>query len=182
MSLLFPFDALLDEAKIYEWFAAILWPAGPVCPRCGRRDDLHVHAQDRAPLVDWRCRQCKRVFNLFTGTVFQGTHHRMSRLFAIVRGVAQGVSTNQLHKEVGCNYRVLLDLRHKIQAWVTHVITQDPKIKSQVAEADEMYQNAGEKREKARGPGRSPATSRKQTEGTRDMGQRSSARGRSGRS
>ena len=170
MSILFPFDNLLDLTRIYSWFETIMWPEGPVCPRCGCRDNLHVHAHDRTPMVDWRCRACKRVFNLFAGTVFETTHHKLPRLFAIVRGIAQGVSTNQLSKELGCSYGALLNLRHKIQGWVAQAVMKDPAIKSQVTEADEMYQNAGEKRKKARGPRRSAAKARQQTARPRHLG------------
>jgi transposase-like protein len=161
MSILFPFDKLLDEVKIYQWFEKLLWPEGPTCPHCKGREDLRVHSHRREPMLDWRCRRCKRVFNLFTGTVFRGTHHSLTTLFAIVRGLAQGVSTQQLHKEVGVKYEHLLNLRHKIQDWVMKTVMRDPVVKSQVTEADEMYQNAGEKRKKARRPRRSAASARK---------------------
>ena len=107
MSLIFPFTDLLDPDNIYAWFEEILRPGGAVCPRCGRRDELHVHARRRPPMADWPCRACGRVFNLFTGTVFQGTHHSLPRLFSIVRAIAQGVSTNQLSRESGWAYHDL---------------------------------------------------------------------------
>lgn len=181
MSILFPFDDLLDTSRIHQWFEEILWPQGPVCPKCGGRDDLRIHSHRHAPILDWRCPKCRRIFNLFTGTIFQGTRHSLPRLFAIIRGIAQGVSTNQLHKELGCAYPRLLNLRHKIQGWVAQAVMKDPAVKSQVTEADEMYQNAGEKRKKARGPRRSPAPARQQAAGPRLLGNRPRARGRSGR-
>jgi transposase-like protein len=181
MSILFPFDDLLDAGRIHRWFEEILWPQGPVCPKCGGRDDLRVHSRRRAPILDWRCPKCGRIFNLFTGTIFQGTRHSLPRLFAIVRGIAQGVSTNQLHKELGCAYPRLLNLRHKIQDWVAQAVMKDRAIESQVTEADEMYQNAGEKRKKARRSGRSAAPARQQTAGPRHMGKRPRAGGGRGR-
>ena len=53
---------------------------------------------------------CGKVYNLFTGP-----HHPVTELYAIVRGVAQDVSTRQLSRERGCGYQALLDLRHKLQ-------------------------------------------------------------------
>ena len=182
MSILFPIDEVLDEIKIYEWFEKILWSKGPICPRCGRQNDLRIHAHRRTPILDWRCFKCKRIFNLFTGTVFQGTRYSLPRLFMILRGIAQGVSTNQLHKELGCAYDKLLNKRHKIQGWVHQAVMKAPARESLVTEADEMYQNAGEKRKKAHGPVGSPAPARQQAARPRHLGNRSRASGRSGRS
>lgn len=177
----FPFSDLLDAEKVYAWFAQIFWPHGTVCPRCGERNKLHVHSRRRAPLLDWHCQNCGRIFNVFTHTVFKGTHHDLLRLFAIVRGVAQGTPTNQLCSELGCAYKELLGLRHKLQGFISEVTSKEPPLQG-VVEIDEMYQNAGEKRRGAPRPERSAATAREQTARPRLVGNRSSTGGRSGRS
>lgn len=146
MSICFPFTDVLDEEKCYRWFESILWSEGPICPRCGSREHLNIQAKDRAPLLDYECQHCGRIFNMFTGTVFQGTHRSFRELYVIVRGIAQGVSTNQLSKELGCDYAGLLKVRHKIQQWVAAALDGSALISGEAVEVDEMYQNAGEKR------------------------------------
>ena len=146
MSILFPLTEVLDPEVCYRWFESMLWPAGRVCPRCGARDRLIVQDRDKAPLVDYECQHCRCVFNLFSGTVFRQTHRSLPELYAVVRGIAQGVSTNQLCRELGCDYKALLNFRHKIQAWIAAAKQACPPLAGDVAEADEMYQNAGEKR------------------------------------
>jgi len=181
MSIIFPVADLLDPLACYRWFESILWPRGRRCPRCGARDRLTVQTAHRAPLLDYECQHCGHVFNLFTGTVFSGTHRSLPDLLLIVRGVAQGVSTNQLCRELGCNYKRLLELRHKLQGWIAGVLAQSPPVAGQVAEVDEMYQNAGEKRCPARGPRRSAAPAGQQIARPRQLGQRPPAGGRRGR-
>jgi hypothetical protein len=59
------------------------------------------------------------MFNAFTGTALQATKRRPVELVLILRGFAQGVSTAQLARELGCDRKELLDLRHRLQhlAW-----------------------------------------------------------------
>ena len=95
----FPIAELMDQDACYAKLLAILHPNGLACPRC-RSTRLSVHRRHRAPVLDHRCRDCRRVFNAFTGTALQGTNRRPSTLVLILRGVAQGVSTAQLAREL----------------------------------------------------------------------------------
>jgi transposase-like protein len=151
----FPISELMDEDACYAKLLSWLHPDGLACPRCGARDGLGVHRRHRAPVLDYRCAACKRVFNAFTGTLLQGTQRRPVALVLILRGVAQGASTARLARELGCDRRELLDFRHRVQhaAWL---FRDQGRLKDRVVEADEMYQNAGEKRRAAHRP-RGPA-------------------------
>ena len=182
MSILFPLTDVLDDRVCYRWFESILWSQGRVCARCGARDRLNIHNREREPVLDYQCQHCRHVFNLFTGTLLQGTHRRPAQLYIIVRGIAQGVSTNQLHRELDCPYKGLLVLRHKIQHWVVQQALAAGRLEGQVAEMDELYQNAGEKRGPARRSGRSAPQARQQTTRPRLMGDRPRAGGRRGQS
>src|SRR5512135_1056286 len=97
----FPLTELMDEDACYAKLLAWLHPDGLVCPRCGTRDRLHVHRRHRAPVLDYRCAHCGRVFNTFTGTLLQGTQRRPAELVLILRGIAQGVPTARLARELG---------------------------------------------------------------------------------
>lgn len=94
--------------------------------------------------MDYRCRTCGAVFNLFTGTVWAGTHYSCSKIVLILRGVAQGTSTRQLADELECDYGTLLEYRHEIQAAALQGQDNSP-LPDVITEADEMFQNAGEK-------------------------------------
>ncbi len=84
------------------------------------------------------------MFNMFTGTSWQGTHLSPAQILLILRGIAQGVPTAKLAREVGISRQHLLRLRHEIQARALGAADRVP-LPDDEAEADEMYQNAGEK-------------------------------------
>ena len=89
----FPITELMDEQACYDRLVGWLHPDGLACPRCHGADTSYVHRRDRDPILDYRCRACRCVFNAFTGTALQGTKRRPVALLLILRGFAQGVST-----------------------------------------------------------------------------------------
>ena len=97
----FPILDLMDQDGCYHKLLDLLHPDGLVCPRFAARDGLNVHRhRPESAVVDYRCQGCCRVFNLFTGTPWQGTHLSPSQILLIVRGIAQGVPTAKLAREV----------------------------------------------------------------------------------
>jgi transposase-like protein len=92
----FPITDLMDEDACYAKLVHWLHPDGLACPRCQQADRMRVHRSHRAPVRDYRCGHCRRVFNAFTGTILHGTRRRPGELALIVRGIAQGVSTARL--------------------------------------------------------------------------------------
>lgn len=65
--------------------------------------------------MDYRCRVCGRVFNVYTGTALQGFRHRPGRLVMILRGFCQGVPTLHLAHDLGASRHHLLERRHHVQ-------------------------------------------------------------------
>ena len=141
----FPILDLMDQDGCYHKLLDLLHPGGLACPRCATRDGLNVHRhRPESAVVDYRCKGCRRVFNVFTGTPWQGTHLSPGQILLILRGIAQGVPTAKLAREVGVSRQHLLRLRHAIQARALAAADRSPLPDDQ-AEADEMYQNTGEK-------------------------------------
>ena len=147
----FPLTGLMNEDACYARLVEVLHPDGLACPRCGG-DRFGVHRAHRAPVLDYRCRDCRRVFNAFTGTALQKTSRRPSDLVLILRGFAQGATTARLARELGCDRIKLLVLRHKLQDHARAGLDPSP-LPDAVVEADECYVNAGEKRHPAPRPG-----------------------------
>lgn len=171
----FPLTALMDEHASYRRLLQILHPDGLHCPGCGARDGHHIHRRRRDPLIDYRCPHCGRVFNAFSGTALQGTRRSPAQILLILRGIIQGVPTAQLARELDVNRPRLLELRHKIQARALAAAERAGPLPDAAVEADELYQNAGEKRPTALRPGRPAPGSRQQGPGARHLGQRPAA-------
>ena len=160
----FPIDELLSEEECYEYLKRSLHPEGLSCPnRHELPSDQAPHDRRRAPIVDYRCRECGAVFNIFTDTVWSKTHYDCSTIVMLLRGFAKGVPTKWLTDEMDLAYPSVLDRRHRIQEAVRQgervglpgEAPEDGLPDSEV-EADEMYHaeisaGAGEKRRSALG-------------------------------
>lgn len=176
----FPITELMDESACYEFLLGLLHPDGMGCPHCGDRDHLKVHRRDRAPILSYRCSACRRISNAFTGTTLRGTKRRPIELVLILRGIAQGVSTARLARELGCSRPELLAFRHRLQELAFAGLDRTPLADAAV-EADEMFQNAGEKRRAAPRRGGPAQASGQQGGGPRDLGSGPAAGLRGGR-
>ena len=179
----FPIADLMDEGACYQKLVGLLHPGGLCCPGCGAGEasgKLGVHRRRRAPVLDYQCGGCRRVFNAFTGTALHGVRLRPAELVLIRRGIATGASTARLARELGRQRPHLLALRHRLQANAAALLGR-PALADAVVEADEMYQNAGGKRRTAPRPGRPAAAAGEQAAGARHVGQRPAAGGGGGR-
>jgi transposase-like protein len=136
---------LMDSDACYRFLVDTLHPDGLRCPACRRSDALSVHHRRHRPVLDDRCRRCESVFNAYTGTPLQKTRRSPAQLVLILRGVCQGTPTAQLARELRCDRKGLLVLRHKVQALALAAAQRAGPAAGPVAEADEMFQNAGEK-------------------------------------
>ena len=171
----FPIIDLMDQEGCRQKLFDLLHPEGFVCPRCGAHDGLNIHRRQKdSPVIDYRCKACRRVFNMFTDTLWQGTHLSPAQILLILRGIAQGVPTAKLAREVGISRQHLLRLRHAIQARALAAADRTPLPDDQT-EADEMYRNAGEKRHPAHRPGRSTKAAGEPGQGPRHLGDRPAA-------
>ena len=114
--LIFPIHELMDEQKCYDYLLQVLHLDGLRCPRGHVLPaDQQPHDRHRAPIMDYRCRACGAVFNLFTDTIWSGSRYTCVQIVLILRGIAQGVPTEHLAHELGIDRSHLLARRHEIQ-------------------------------------------------------------------
>jgi len=145
MAMRFPLTDLLDEQESYNFLLKTLHPDGMKCKHGHPLPpDQKPHDRRRAPIVEYRCRICGNVFNIFTNTVWQGSHYDCRTMVLVMRGVAQGTPTLQLADELEVDYGTLLERRHRIQKLALEHKPNTPVVDEET-EADEMFQNAGEK-------------------------------------
>jgi len=141
----FSISDLLNSEQCYDYLINILHPNGLCCPNGHALKECFVYRRDRTPILNYRCKICKRCFNLFTDTVLQGTHYSVIQIVQLLQGIAQGTSTAQLAREMGVDRKWLLHRRHKLQKSAYEARCREP-LHDKVTESDEMYQNSGEKR------------------------------------
>ena len=136
----FPLTDLMDQDACYARLIEALHPDGLTCPRCGG-DRLGVHRRHRVSVLDYRCRDCRRVFKAFTGTARQKTSRSPAGLALILCGIAQSAPTGRMARELGCDPMKLSQLRHKLQGHATAGLDPAP-LPDATVEADECYVNA----------------------------------------
>jgi transposase-like protein len=141
----FPITDLLDDAECLVWLERHLHPQGFVCPHCGSSDRRLFRRQT---IPAYRCRTCDGYYTVVTGTVFEKTRQRPSTLVLLLRGVAKGEPTARLSRELNLDRKRLGAIRQHLQNNLYETLPTDV-LEGIEFEADELYQNAGEKRSQA---------------------------------
>lgn len=143
----FPITELLDPENSTEWILEHFHPKGLKCPKCHEgveqaRTFRHTQASE---LVVYRCNHCGTVYNLYTGTVFQGSQWTPRQVVLLMRGISKGETSKELAAELELNYKTVLTMRHRVQA---NAELEQPTaaLPDSHSETDEMFQNSGEKR------------------------------------
>ena len=150
----FPITELLDDATCVVWLEQHLHPTGVTCPRCHSTDRRLFRRHDYFPT--YRCRHCQRTYTILTGSVFEKTRQRPATIVLLLRGIAKGESTARLSRELHIDRKHLGELRRQIQTNLYDTLPGE-LMTGTAFEADELYQNAGEKKHAASQPSR-PAT------------------------
>jgi len=143
----FPITELLDYGNSVEWILEHFHPKGLKCPKCQRGVDQarRFRRTQTSELTVYRCRHCGTIYNLYTGTVFQGSQWTPMQVVLLMRGICKGETTRELAAELELNYKTVLTLRHRVQA-NAELEQPNTALPDRHSETDEMFQNAGEKR------------------------------------
>ncbi|HLF27984.1 MAG TPA: hypothetical protein VJG32_16745 [Anaerolineae bacterium] len=117
----FRIQELMDEQACYQYLLEMLHPQGLRCPHGHALPAGQApHDAHRAPILDYRCRTCGAVFNIFTNTLWSKSRYSCATIVLILRGIARGVPTAHLAEELGIDRAHLLERRHDLQ----HLIEQ----------------------------------------------------------
>ncbi len=146
-----PIVDLLDDEIAVGWLTKHLHPNGLQCPRCGRgvqhaREFRHTK---RSKVTVYRCQRCQQVYSLYSGTVFEKRWLRPAKVVLLLRGISKGETTASLARELKLSYPTVLNLRHALQS-NTQQAQPRTRLNDEQTETDEMFQNAGEKRNQTR--------------------------------
>ena len=107
-----------DEKAAYRYVESILWPKGPVCPKCGAVDDAYELKGKRARPGLRRCKECKKDFTVKVGTVFEASHVSMCHWLQatyLMCASKKGFSAHQLHRTLGVTYKTAWFMFHRLR-------------------------------------------------------------------
>jgi transposase-like protein len=99
---------LHDETTAYAVVEAILWPHGPVCPRCGSLDRIGKMNGKSTRIGVYKCYACRKPFNVKVGTVFESSHiplHKWLQAILLLCASKKGFSSHQLARTLDIQVR-----------------------------------------------------------------------------
>jgi transposase-like protein len=107
-----------NEEAAYAFVEARLWPNGPVCPHCGGVERISKMGGKSTRIGTYKCYQCRKPFTVKVGTIFESSHiplrHWLQAIF-LMASSKKGISSNQLHRTLGCTLKTAWFLSHRIR-------------------------------------------------------------------
>lgn len=118
-----------DEATAFEYIEAMLWPKGPVCPKCGsvnhayklngvRSKPSGKHPEGKVRHGLWKCRGCRKQFTVRMGTIFECSHvemHKWLQAIYLMTSSKKGISAHQMARTLGITVKSGWFLEHRIR-------------------------------------------------------------------
>lgn len=144
-----------DDNAAREYLETVLWPQGPICPRCGVMGDRITKLQGKStrPGV-YNCKDCRKPFSVTVGTVMERSHIPLSKWVLATRLMAaskKSMSAHQLHRMLNTSYEAAWFLFHRLREAAVDLDPSPLGGEDKVIEADESY-IGGKARNKAYGP------------------------------
>jgi transposase-like protein len=144
-----------DDGAAREYLETVLWPQGPVCPRCGVMGDriTKLMGKSTRPGV-YNCKDCRKPFSVTIGTVMERSHVPLSKWVLASRLMAsskKSMSAHQLHRMMDISYEAAWFLFHRLREAAIDLSPSPLGGENEVVEADETYVG-GKARNKAYGP------------------------------
>jgi transposase-like protein len=133
-----------DDDAAREHLEMLLWPRGPVCPRCGVMSERITKLQGKStrPGV-YKCKDCRKPFSVTIGTVMERSHIPLSKWVLAAQLMAsskKSMSAHQLHRMLGTNYETAWFLFHRLREAANDLKGSDPiGGANKVVEADEAF-------------------------------------------
>jgi transposase-like protein len=144
-----------DEAAAFRHLEGLLWPNGPVCPRCGtigkagRLEGVRTKPSGKNPQGAirhglWKCysKECRAQFTVKIGTVFEDAHiplHKCLQAAHLLCASKKGHSAHQLHRILEVDYKSAWFLAHRIREAMRDGTLAPMGGRGKAVEADETY-------------------------------------------
>jgi transposase-like protein len=88
-----------DDDAAREHLERLLWPQGPVCPRCGIMGERITKLQGKStrPGV-YKCKDCRKPFSVTVGTVMERSHIPLSKWVLAAQLMASSKKSMSAHQ------------------------------------------------------------------------------------
>ena len=137
---------IAQERTCWRLLHRVRWPTGVRCPHCDAGRPWRMQQRGR---VEYRCRQCRRHFNLLTATWLADTRLPLTKWVLAVGLFKVGISARALAAELQVSRRVAWRMLHRLRT----VLAQDPlgqQLRGHI-ELDDTYIGGKQKGPRGRG-------------------------------
>ena len=136
-----------DEEAAFAKLESIVWPNGPVCPKCGAMERIYTlkGVKDKKGRVRpglKKCGHCRTQFTVRVGTVFESSHvplHLWLQAAYLMCASKKGISSNQLHRTLGITLKSAWFLSHRLREAMRDGSPNLLGGEGKTVEADETY-------------------------------------------
>ncbi|TPJ33244.1 IS1595 family transposase [Mesorhizobium sp. B2-8-3] len=133
-----------NEEAAFERLEAIVWPEGPVCPKCGNCDQQRITrvTGETARIGLRRCLECKKQFTVKVGTVFESSHvplHKWWQAAHLLVSSKKGISAHQLHRTLQVTYKTAWFMFHRLREAMRDGVLSPMGGEGKQVEVDETY-------------------------------------------
>ncbi len=143
-----------NEAAARVRLEEIVWPNGPVCPRCKETIRISVVGGKAArPGLRW-CAPCDRQFTVTVGTLFERSKvplHKWFQAAHLLASSKKGISAHQLHRTLQVQYKTAWFMEHRLREAMRSGPLSGMGGSGKVVEIDETFQGNKEGAEVRRG-------------------------------
>jgi transposase-like protein len=132
--------AFHSEAAAYAWVEGVLWPEGPICPRCKGTERIGKLNGKSTRAGVYKCYVCRKPFTVKVGTVFEDSHVPMRfwlQAMYMLCASKKGISSNQLHRMLGVDLKTAWFMSHRIREAMRVVGMEPMGGAGEVVEIDE---------------------------------------------
>lgn len=132
-----------DDNAAREHLENLLWPDGPVCPRCGVMGDriTKLKGKSTRPGVH-KCKDCRKPFTVTVGTVMERSKIPLCKWVMAAQLMAsskKGMSAKQLERMLGVTYETAWFLFHRLREAAADPNPGPIGGANKVVEVDETY-------------------------------------------
>jgi transposase-like protein len=112
-----------DEQAAFDCLEAIVWPNGPVCPKCGCSGRIRplIGVKDklgRERIGLRKCYDCRAQITVRIGTIFERSHvplHVWFQAAYLLCSSKKGISSNQLSRTLGVTLQTAWFMGHRLR-------------------------------------------------------------------
>jgi len=126
-----------DEQVCIDTIAALRWPDGPSCPKCGSTEHYYLSTQKR-----WKCKQCSKQFSVKVGTIFEDSPISLDKWLAalwMLVNCKNGISSYEVGRDLGLTQKSAWFVLHRLRLALQNNSVNKIGGKGCEIEADETF-------------------------------------------